>query len=134
MLPLIRKGKEAKLGEPAGSLSAVRLSDALARSPVVAPVVHTARCGTGRRARSSSSSAPPLGAGPVTAVTGSGGISKATLIGHLGGRQLWNRPAVCARWGRRLICSPERGARRADLPSGCDAERCRFGRLGGRWR
>lgn len=37
MLPLVRKGKEAKLGEPAGSLSAVRLSHALARCPQSSP-------------------------------------------------------------------------------------------------
>ena len=37
MLPLIREGKEAKLGEPAGSPAALRFPDAPAHAPSLGP-------------------------------------------------------------------------------------------------
>lgn len=138
MLPLIKEGKEAKRGEPAGSPAAVRLSNAPARCP---------------------QSWPPWSgqpsAAPVPAPAGAHrrpppwelNQSPCQVRRNLKGSVVWplwgtgscgaGPQTVCKMqcvWGRRLICSPEGGARRAALPSGCDREQCQFGGLGGRWR
>lgn len=86
MLSLIREGKGAKLGEPAGPqqpcvTQRFRFA-ALSRGPygprAPEPDPTSVR---------SPPSPPPLVAGPFTPVARSGGTYKAALFGHLGDRQ-----------------------------------------------
>lgn len=75
MPPLIREGKEAKLGEPAGSPAAVRLPDAPAHCPQSSPPWSAQRGAAPAPAPARAQRRPsPLGVGPVTPVTRSGGI------------------------------------------------------------
>ena len=75
MLPLIREGKEAKLGEPAGSPAALRFPDALAHCPQSWPP-WSAQPGTAPAPAPARDhpSPPPLGAGPVPPIARSGDI------------------------------------------------------------
>lgn len=136
MLPLIREGKEAKLGEPAGSPAALRFPDAQAHCPQFGPrgLQSPAWHWLPRPVEIIRVPLPwELDRSPLSPDQEK--AKKQRRLAMWGtGRDGAGPQSVCLLGGRRLICSSEGDARRAALPCGCDCAKCQFGGPGGRWR